>query len=405
MKKVFRYESPARTSNLPILSLLGLKSYKGEVGIEIEVEGNKFPKDNSNVGHPRNEYIPDTWAYHKDGSLRGNDNAEYVTRKPLKFSEVPQAVNELWQMFAAYGSVLDVSNRTSVHVHLNAQSFHLNRLCSFVALYLSVEELLTEWCGQHRVGNLFCLRAKDAPAIAEIVKVFLQDKWQGKAMNPFPDSLHYAGLNLHALSKYGSIEVRTMRGAIEPEEVIRWVEVLQHIYELSAEFTDPRDICENFSGRDVMEYARMVLGKHANTIFQDIAYNEDMIRNSLYDGIRIAQDLCYCRDWSAYVPTKLDEDPFRRPAKKVLQSMQAYTDEATVPTTPSPYTIGTGLSTTAQFINELQNNSQIWLSSPPIPTLTPAEPTGANTLQTIVEVEPEDDIIDFSDIDWDEEEL
>src|SRR5690349_22399742 len=145
---------------------VGVKETKGDIGIEIEVEGNKFPKhayEGYDAVDP--ERIPKQWDYHRDGSLRGEDNAEYVLKKPLKFSEVPKAINDLWQMFSDYGTVLDVSNRTSVHVHLNVQDFYINRLCSFAAMYLSVEDILTGWCGDHRVGNLFCLRAKDTPAI------------------------------------------------------------------------------------------------------------------------------------------------------------------------------------------------------------------------------------------------
>src|SRR5690606_4744320 len=105
-----------------IETLLRKKSTDGEIGIEIEVEGNKFPK-HAVEGYDGVDphFIPDMWQYHRDGSLRGEDNAEYVLKNPIKFSEVPDAVNKLWEMFDKYGTVLETSNRTSVHVHLNAQ--------------------------------------------------------------------------------------------------------------------------------------------------------------------------------------------------------------------------------------------------------------------------------------------
>lgn len=323
MRDVLKYRNGQGSQELPVRDILSLRPWKGQVGIEIEVEGNKFPKYEED-GSRKHRLIPKRWDYRKDGSLRGVDNAEYVTNGPVKFSDVPDVVDSLWDMFDEYGSVLDVSNRTSVHVHLNAQEFYLNRLCAFVALYMSVEEILTEWCGQHRVGNMFCLSTRDAPAVVQNIKRFLTNKWRGRGVSPFPDYLHYSGLNLQALCKYGSIEVRTMRGALEPSEVTRWVSVLQHIYDLSDTFPDPRDICENFSGHDPLDYARMVLGEHCEQILQDVSFAPDKIRDSLYDGIRIAQDLCYCRNWSDFKKSDLKPDAFNRNAKNVLQSINEY---------------------------------------------------------------------------------
>src|SRR3546814_8609236 len=89
---------------------------------------------------------------------------------------------------------------------LNVQRFHLNRLCSFFSLYFLVEELLTAWCGEHRVGNLFCLRAKDAPAIVSEIKKTLQNE-----KIYFHAGMHYAGLNAGAITKFGSVEIQSLR--------------------------------------------------------------------------------------------------------------------------------------------------------------------------------------------------
>lgn len=292
-------------------TLLSTQPVKGDIGIEIEVEGNKFQKTQ----------IPAPWSYHKDGSLRGEDNAEYVLKAPIAFEKVPEAIEILWQMFANYGSVLDESNRTSVHVHLNAQKFHMNRLAAFLALYFSVEELLTAWCGDHRIGNLFCLRAKDATAIVSSLKKFIQS--DGKY--EIRDGMHYAGLNAQALYKFGSIEIRTLRGVNDPKTILDWVSILERIYKLSADFSDPREIPGLLSSEGPMNYLDLVLGDKASTVKNGIDYSIDRIRDALYDGIRLAQDLCYCRDWSLYTPTDAKDDPFGRDLKKVAQALTAMT--------------------------------------------------------------------------------
>lgn len=304
--KVFMSKaSRQHSAGLDIANLLGKRAVRGEIGIEIEVEGNKFPKAG-------NVLIPSYWKWTKDGSLRGKDNAEYVLAQPIPFSDVPDAINSLWTMFSSYGSKLDESNRTSVHVHLNVGQFHLNRLTTFLAMYFSVEEILTEWCGEHRVGNLFCLRAKDAPAIVSHLKRFIQMEGAYEIGSGF----HYAGVNAHALFKFGSIEIRSLRGCTNPQTILDWVAVLERMYKMSGEYKDPRTLVDSFSGEGPMAYLEMLVGDKLSTIKQNINLDNGQIMESLMDGIRLAQDLCYCRDWGEYKPVTLETDPFGRPMNK-----------------------------------------------------------------------------------------
>lgn len=303
--------------------VMNRKATKGEVGIEIEVEGNKFPKPPGMDGTHTPVKLPGSsyWSYVSDGSLRGNDNAEYILSKPIDFSKTAEAITELYSAFTAYGSVIDDSNRTSVHVHLNCQEFHLNRLTSLMALWFTFEEVLTAWCGEHRVGNLFCLRAKDAPAIIAQLRRFIKHD----GASPLSEHLHYAGLNAHALHKFGSIEVRTLRGCSDPQTVLDWLGILERLYVLSAEFEDPRDICALFSSEGPMAFFEKVLGDKTTTVRGAVDYNDDQIRDAMYVGVRLAQDLCYCRDWEVYKPVKLKPDPFSRDMKKIAKKLQSET--------------------------------------------------------------------------------
>ena len=300
--KVFYTDVKVDQPGLPMIHILKSRPVAGDVGIEIECEGNTF----------RRTELPIEWVYHKDGSLRGADNAEYVFKKPLKFAAVPAAINNLWDMFKTDGTELDVSNRTSVHVHLNMQKFHMNRLCAFVSLYFAVEEILTEWCGDHRIGNLFCLRARDASAIVTQLKKFIQSDGRYEIR----EGMHYAGLNAQALYKFGSIEIRTMRGVSDPETILDWVAILERLYVLSAEYPDPRVIPSLLSSEGPMAFLDMVLGDKAHTVRSQVSYTPDRLRTALYDGIRLAQDLCYCRDWSDFT-TATKIDPFSSNRKPI----------------------------------------------------------------------------------------
>lgn len=294
--------------------IFGTRKTLGKVGLEIEVEGNGFPKtfEDDEEGCEESEFIPPQWRYTHDGSLRGFDNAEYVLVRPLEFEDVPKAVDDLWNMFKEYGSKLDESNRTSVHVHLNVQDFRLNRLCAFAGLWFCVEDLLVRWCGDHRVGNMFCLRASDAPVIvSKLRKLVVNGDVRGITND---DGLHYAGFNTQALSKFGSIEIRTLRGATDPDVIKTWVSILERIYRISESFQDdPRSVCQMFSGRHYRDFIESILGPHTDTVLSDVDMDEDEIRRSVHQGVRIAQNICFCSTWEEYretMPAK--PDPFGR---------------------------------------------------------------------------------------------
>ncbi len=315
MAEVFIPKSNKPKQGLNLALLFNKKEVKGEVGIEIEVEGSKLPHEDS---------TPSPWAYHVDGSLRGHDNGEYVLAKPLKFSEIPNALDKLWEVFKEKKSKLDDSNRTSVHVHLNCQLWYLNRLAAFLGMYYTLEECLTEWCGEHRVGNLFCLRGIDAPGTVTTLRRFIQADGE----YPISEQLHYAGLNPNALKKFGSLEVRTLRGCSDPKVIEQWVGILERLYKLSADFEDPREVCTMISGMGTLAWFEAILGDKASVVRNGINFTDHDIDASLKTGIRLAQDLCYCRDWSMYKPFEMKPDPFNRSAKYLLKKMGGGTAES-----------------------------------------------------------------------------
>lgn len=313
-----------------------IKQQTGDVGLEIEVEGIRLPHGN--------EGLPSPWRYYEDGSLRGEENAEYVLKAPIPFKKVGDVLDSLWAKFTDLGSQLDDSNRTSVHVHLNVQPFFLNRLTAFISLYYVFEDILTQWCGDNRVGNLFCLRAKDAPAILTMLRKFIQTDMRWK----LNDNLHYAGLNPNAMAKFGSLEFRPMRGTPDKTLILRWVRILERLYKLSAEFPDPRDVCYGFSGDGPLNYFRNALGEEAELVQNEIGWSDEKVRESLYEGIRLAQDLCFCRDWSSFQPVEVMSDPFGRAAHKVAQKLHK---EITAPTiNPTPVPSGMSLLNSVQYV-------------------------------------------------------
>lgn len=366
-KEVFIPKKKRERKGVNVATILGHKKTNGEVGIEIEVEGTKLPTSDT----------PTPWKYVEDHSLRppnepGGMTAEYVLKTPLPFEKVPPALKVLWDVFKAKSSKLVDSNRTSVHVHLNCQEWFLNRLTSFCCLYFIVEEVLTEWCGDHRVGNLFCLRAKDAEAIVTYLRAFIEADGQA----PIQEFLHYSALNANALKKFGSLELRTLQGCSDPKVIVDWIETLERLYKLSESYDDPRNICTSLSSVGPMAFFDNILGPKAKVIRQGVSMTDNEIAGSVYEGVRIAQDLAYCRDWDLFKPMQLKPDVFGRPLGRVAQKL--------INNPPiSPADAESGL------LNILNN------SSGPQPSPQPVDPYEAY-LDSLEEAEPDyDDMDDY----------
>lgn len=353
MKEVLVTKNITPKPGFKVGVILNKAGVKGEVGIEIEVEGKKLPQGPE---------VPTPWGYHVDGSLRGEENGEYVLNRPIPFKDVSKTLKKLWEAFNKKKTIFDDSNRTSVHVHLNFQEFHLNRLAAFLGIYFAVEEILTEWCGEHRVGNLFCLRAIDAPGIVQWVKTFIKND----GTSNLPETLHYSGLNVSALKKFGSIEVRMLRGCSDPVVIEKWIKILEMIYKKSENFSDPREVCTLVSSSGgALAFFDIIFEDLASVIREGIGFTEQEIRDSIYNGIRLAQDICYCRDWELYRPMELKDDPWGRTRKTVTKKI-------------------------------LNTPSLSILNSPPVnPSLPPF-----NTLEAILEeeYEPEEEYDDSHDI-------
>lgn len=301
---VFARKSEEKKVDQPLFALLGKKEVVGDVGMEIEVEGRRLPRT-----------VPVPWTAHRDGSLRGAENMEYVFAKPVAFDKVNGAVDKLFKLFADSDTQLDDSNRTSVHVHLNITPFYMNRLASLMALWFIFEDPLTHWCGEHRVGNLFCMRAKDGPdVVRQTVRMVQENKPQ-----VFPEGHHYAAMSPFAILKFGSLEFRVLRGCREAEPIKQWVAILKALYDASAEYPDPRTIVENFSYQGPLDFFTNTFKDQAESLMATIPLSGEQLRESLYEGMRFAQEICYARDWSDFNPVKVVPDPFGRKTVAVSQ--------------------------------------------------------------------------------------
>lgn len=265
-----------------------VRNTAGDVGIEVEVEGTNLP------------HIDEYWNVTHDGSLRG-EALEYVFKRPLELSKAKEALDYLGHHLSKKGvSVLD-SGRCGVHVHVNCQKLNIVELYNFFTLNFILEDLLTAFCGESRVGNLFCLRAKDAEYLIEQLSTAAETK----DFRPIfaSDDLRYAAMNVKSLPQYGSLEFRAMRGTTDPDLIYKWASILVHLREVAKTYPHPAEIVMEMSAGGGEAFMRNVLGEYADEFM-----SFDDWEQSLTDGARIAQDVAYAGDW---------EELSRVPKKKI----------------------------------------------------------------------------------------
>ncbi len=255
---------------------------EGDLGIEIEVEGKNLPN------------MTKYWRNEHDGSLRGEENKEYVLRTPGSLEEVKKALDYLEAQWVKNNTRIDDTVRAGVHVHVNCQKLTMVELYNFFTVYLIVEELLIKYCGKYREGNLFCLRAKDADYILSAIRTAAQQK--SFRNNFHTDTLRYAAMNVKALGDYGSLEFRSMRSTRDLNVVYKWAEILLGLREVSKTFESPQHIVESFSfdGPDV--FLKKVFGENLPLLTDGV----DNIHERLYSGVRLAQDIAYNIDWQKW---------------------------------------------------------------------------------------------------------
>lgn len=190
------------------------------IGIEIELEG-----------LPSTSILAEEsyWDLKADNSLRNYSGAsgEFVLKFPLCGEDLIRALRQFDEVIKSLPSPPITSERTSVHVHLDARDLSPEQLYSLVILYCVFERVLFKYCGKDRENNNFCL-----PFYLAEGAVFeqLSDVQNSEGLLSFTDrvadSYRYSALNLCSLRKFGSIEFRQCAGTYDISRIMEWVGII-----------------------------------------------------------------------------------------------------------------------------------------------------------------------------------
>lgn len=254
--------------------------------------GLEFEWEPQTTWHMQNAELPNrpnrnVWIQDADGSLRDRGR-EYILNGPQPLENTLTALTDLSEWVAGLrGGLRTDSTRTSTHVHLNAQELTPVQVTNFACLWYVIEEAYSLTLPASRQGNLFALRACDTQrGFKEVFKQSLSDP--RSFVHSFPESQRYGALNLAAIGKFGSLEMRMLPGMAEPLDVVPHLMAYIQIHEVCQTFEDPLEIITSFSGYGPEGFVRRYMPKMW-ALIADL--DENPRYRALYQGMRYSQEI------------------------------------------------------------------------------------------------------------------
>lgn len=273
--------------NSPIAHLIPRGGKQGDLfGVELECEGKQVDFD----GEDRE--LLKSWAPHDDGSLRKHhgSSCEWVFNGPVGYDQSIIRVNQLFDYFDKRKAKLVLSNRTSTHVHFNMGDKNAYQVVNLFILFAILEDIFGRYCGEDRNGNLFCLSSRHA---------YDQVRWvedicfKHLGFGNLREDMRYCALNIASINKFGTVEFRGMRGLDNRQDMLDWLSIINEFVDYACyKMHNPVDIIESISVKTPLGFLKEIFSKD-NFMKLTKGIDEQDINNSIYEGLRLVQMLCY----------------------------------------------------------------------------------------------------------------
>jgi len=264
------------------------------MGVEFEIEN----LDNFSGGRLKTSFV----QMIKDGSLRNGGREFILGARNAMGQTLPVNGKDLEDGLLALDNALkgyeddgyerpQCTERTSVHLHLDVRDLEWPELQKFVGLYTIFEDVLFRYAGEDRKASAYCKPIGRTSSIRENLGVLLTRDVDALG-GILEQADKYDGLNLEAVKKFGSIEIRIHRGTTDIREVIEWINVIQSL-KIAAKSGDIslHELPELVSSLGLMNFF--------NKVFVDCAVTLDPYADemSILQGVRVVQDLIHQKDF------------------------------------------------------------------------------------------------------------
>jgi hypothetical protein len=251
------------------------------IGLEIELEG--FPRINK-VG-----FDSAFWRVIEDGSLRDNGR-EFLFSMPLCGADILSALDyfDHWvKQYTKIDAAPSVSDRTSIHVHLDIRDFDLRQLNSLNLLYVAFEKMLFQYCGKDRELSNYCIplyRDYQSPMRFSKIKKSVTDK--RVEVNSVLAHEKYSAYNTHSVLNLGTVEFRQHPGTFNIERMAEWIGIILSLKKAARDFDISIDTFPTYvSEMGPYDFVRSIFGDSLDKLIYP-NFQVDII-----SGIRRAQEI------------------------------------------------------------------------------------------------------------------
>lgn len=170
------------------------------------------------------------------------------------------------------------SERTSIHVHVNARMLELQTVRQLVLSYALLEPLFFNLVGDKRKNNIFCV---------PLNYTFLPEYYKGDIKKIHGAWQKYTAFNILPLgpnqhtAALGTIEYRHLYGTNNYELFEKWIDVLRHFHTFFAEHPEYDVLGELYKGTPVYHIAKTLVPRLVEGLAPYVV--QEMLKDSLID--------------------------------------------------------------------------------------------------------------------------
>ena len=194
------------------------------LGIELEME-KVSPTDMISRGNLDTFF----WQVKGDGSLR--NGCELVFNRPTKGANLIKALDSLTKTVEKLKSDYSIepvmSERTSMHIHLDVRDMTFEEINELILLYMFFEGVIFEYVGVDRMKNNYCrplIGSSFNTILTDLIRSHSESRSYLEMVSCYCDK--YSALNIQAVANFGSVEFRHHPGSFKSEEVLEWANII-----------------------------------------------------------------------------------------------------------------------------------------------------------------------------------
>lgn len=244
------------------------------IGIEVELE-------QMNINNPSFEKIWPTyfWNVIEEESIR--EGGELIFKEPLCGMNILAALDEYSDFLNKYKHVSGVlpviSERCSLHVHLDVRDCELETINNISILYVMFEKIMFQLLNPSRYKNNYCI-GLGSTTFSKVLSDMRVPK-DGEDPYSYVGYIQtycdkYGAMNYLSVTHHGSLEFRSHPGSYNKEDILLWINILLSLKKFARKFEDKLIEPVYIKGLDAEMFTSEIFGKEAHRLIQTNFFNE-----------------------------------------------------------------------------------------------------------------------------------